>query len=129
LAFGRPYRHAAVADRAPGIARYPQVTVDVAARAVGAALDAVDHAVGEQLLVRQLVVGADIEDMDVALAARTGVAGALAGRDYVELLVVRREAEPVRIRDLIFADHKIDAPARINAIAIGRQFAAASRKP
>src|SRR5205807_8721578 len=76
LAFGRPHRHAAVADRTARIARDPEIAVHVAADAVRAALHAIDHAVGKQFLVRQLVVGADIEHMDVALAAGAGVARA-----------------------------------------------------
>src|SRR5262245_66450841 len=42
LAFGRPHGHAAVTETAPAgvaVARHPDVAVDVAARAVGAALD------------------------------------------------------------------------------------------
>src|SRR5262245_26249566 len=68
LAFGIPNRDAAVADIAPGVARDPDVAVDVATQPVGPALDAVDHEVAEQLAVRDLVVGADGEGIDLALA-------------------------------------------------------------
>src|SRR5439155_24936938 len=90
LAFRRPYGHAAVAECPPAgiaVARHPDVAVDVAANAVRAALDAVDHELGEQLLVREAVVGADVEHMHVALAARSRVTRARARADDVELLV------------------------------------------
>src|SRR5262249_51506186 len=56
LAVRVPHRNAAVADRAPGIARAPQVAVDIGAHAVGTALYAVDHEVAEQFAVGELVV-------------------------------------------------------------------------
>jgi hypothetical protein len=59
--------------------RAPYVPVDVAADAVGPALDAVHHEVGEELLVRPLAVGADVEHVHVALAAGVGVAGSAVG--------------------------------------------------
>src|SRR5207244_12345231 len=55
LALRVPHRHPAVAERAPAVARDPEVAVDVGAHAVRPALDAVDHEVGEELLIRQLV--------------------------------------------------------------------------
>src|SRR4029077_11570826 len=88
LAFRRPHRDAAVADGAASVARGPQIAVDVAAHAIGPALHAVDHAVAEQLLVRDLVVRSDIEGIDLAFAARTGVARSLAGAHDIELLVI-----------------------------------------
>src|SRR5262249_18817191 len=103
LAFRRPDGHAAVAKPAAAgvtVAGDPHVALDVAARAVRAALDAVDHEIAEELLVRQLVVGADIEHVHVALATLVLVAGAAARADDVELLVVGREAEPVRVWEL-----------------------------
>src|SRR5262245_55745318 len=54
LAFGRPHGHAAVAEGTAAIARHPDVAVDVAAHTIRATLDAVDHEVTEELLVRQL---------------------------------------------------------------------------
>src|SRR5262249_32174081 len=42
LAGRRPHRHAAIAHGAAGVARDPEIAVDVAARSVGPALDAVD---------------------------------------------------------------------------------------
>src|SRR2546425_11272412 len=87
------------------------------------ALDAVDHEVREELLVGELVVASDVEGVHVALAARPRVARPTTGADHVELLVVGREAEAIRIGHLVLADDEIDAPARIDAIAVGRQFA------
>src|SRR5882724_1461091 len=55
LALRRPDGHAAVAEPAPAgvaVAGDPHVALDVAARAVGAALDAVDHEIAEHFLVR-----------------------------------------------------------------------------
>src|SRR5262249_6893702 len=115
----------AVADVAAGVGRDPDVAVDVAARAIRPALDAVDHEVAEELAVGQLVVAAHVEDVHVALAAGTGVAGTFAGADHVELLVVGREDEPVGIRDLVFGDDQIHPPARVGAIDARRQLALA----
>src|SRR5438552_5028367 len=42
-----PHRHAAIADMAPGIARGPDVAVDIAAHAVRSTLDTVNHEVAE----------------------------------------------------------------------------------
>src|SRR5262249_32171387 len=125
FALRRPYRDAAVADRATGVARRPYVAEDVAAHAVGSALDAVDHAIGEQLAIGYLVVRADIEGIDLALAARPRVTRPLAGADDVELLVVGREADPVGIGHLLLGDHEIDLAGGIDAIAVGRQLALA----
>src|SRR5579871_932343 len=125
LAFRRPACRAVVADGAAGIAGGPDIAVDVAAYAVRSAFHAVDREVAEQLLVRQLVVGADIEYLDVALAARTGIARPFAGADHIELLVIGREAQAVRIRHLVLAHHEVDAAGGIDAVAIGRQFALA----
>ena len=61
--------------------------------------------------------------MHVALAARAGVARALAGAGDVELLVVGREAEPVGVRHLLLGDHEIERPLGIDAVAVGRQLA------
>src|SRR5262245_46139218 len=122
LALRRPDRHAAVTDVAAGVARAPDVAVDVAARAVRSTLHAIDHEVAEELSVRQLVVAPDVEHVHLALAARPGVAGPLAGADHVELLVVGREHEPVRIRHLVLTDDEVDAAARVDAIHAGRQL-------
>src|SRR5205085_5601760 len=97
LAGGIPDRHPAIADGATGVARAPEVALDIGAHAVGPALHAVDHEVAEELAARELVVAADVEHVHVALAARAGVSGAFSGADHVELLVVGREAEPVGI--------------------------------
>src|SRR5205823_10503971 len=118
LAFRRPHGDAAVADRTAGIARAPQIAADVTAHAVRPALHAVDHEIAEQLLIGELVIGADVEHMHVALAAGAAVARPLAGRDDVQLLVVGREREPVGIGHLLLADDEIDAPARIDAVAV-----------
>src|SRR5262245_55143364 len=123
LAVRRPDRDTAVADGATGVAGCPEVAVDVAAQAVGAALHAVDHAIAEPLEVRELVVGADIRHEDFALAAGAGIARALASAGDVELLVVSREAEAIGIGHLLLGHDKVDAPGRIEAIAVGRQFA------
>src|SRR5215218_1419296 len=79
LAVRRPGRHTAVADGTAGIAGRPDIAVDVAAHAVRPALHAVDHALAEPLLVGELVIAADVEHKDLALAAGPGVAGSLAG--------------------------------------------------
>src|SRR5439155_6237031 len=65
----------------------------------------------------------DVEDVHVAPATRPGVAWPATGADHVELLVVGREAEAIRIGHLVLVDDAIDTPARIDAIAVGRQFA------
>src|SRR5947208_830289 len=91
LAVRIPHGDAAVAEPASAgiaVARDPEVPADVGAHAVGAALDAVHHEVAEELLVRHLVVGAHVEDVHVAIAARVRIAGAAARADDVELLVV-----------------------------------------
>src|SRR5207248_3236349 len=123
LALRIPDRDAAIADRAPGIARAPEIAVDIGAHAVRPALHAVDHEIAEQLLVRQLVVGADIEHMHVALAAGAGIARPFAGAHHIELLEVGREADAVGIRHLLLGDDEIDPPARIDTIAVGRKLA------
>src|SRR5216683_1746934 len=51
LAFRRPHRDPAVADRTAGVARRPEIAIDVGAHPVGPAFDAVDHAIAEQLAV------------------------------------------------------------------------------
>src|SRR3954470_1687641 len=124
----RPYRDAAIADVAAGIAGSPEIAVDVAAHSVRSAFDAVHHEVAEPLLVRELVVGADIEHEYVALAAGAGVAGSLAGADHIQFLVIGREAEPVGIGHLVLGHHEVDAAGWIDAIAVGRQFAFARHK-
>src|SRR5713101_6585199 len=94
LALGRPHGHPTVAKAAPAgvaVARDPEVAKDVAADAVRPAFDAVDHEVGEELLVGELVVAADVKRVHVAVAARVGVARPSAGADHVQLLVVGRE--------------------------------------
>src|SRR5262249_54687338 len=110
-------------DGAARVAGAPQIALDVRTDAVRPALHAVDHEVAEELLVGQLVVGADVEHVHVALAARAGVAGAFARADHVELLVVGREAEPVGIRHLLLGDDEIHLADRIDAIHAGRKLA------
>src|SRR6266446_10279429 len=61
LAGRRPYRHAAIAHGAAGIAGGPDIAVDIAAHPVRPALHAVNHEIAEPLLIGELVVGADIE--------------------------------------------------------------------
>src|SRR6266849_1570383 len=51
LAVRRPYRHAAIAHGTAGIARAPDIAVDVAAHAVRTALHAVNHEVAEPLVI------------------------------------------------------------------------------
>src|SRR6185503_7735887 len=96
-----PYRDTAVAECPAGIARHPHVPFDVAAQSIRTALDAIDHAIGEQPPVRGLVIGANIERIDLAFAACTGVARSLPGARDVDLLEVRREGDAIRIRHLI----------------------------
>src|SRR5262249_6526053 len=119
LAVGIPHRHTAVPETAPAgiaVARDPEVAVDVRAHTVRTTLDPIDHEVAEQLLVRHLVVGADVELVHVAVAARSLIARTSPGTDDIELLVVGREAEPVRVRQLVLGDDEIDAATRIHAI-------------
>src|SRR3954453_4886714 len=125
LAVRRPRRHAAIADGAARIAGGPDIAVDVTAHTVRPALHTVDHALAEPLLVGELVVAADVEHENLALAAGPGVAGSLAGGDDVDLLEVRREAQPGWIWHLLLGDDEVDTAARIDAIAIGRQLAPA----
>src|SRR5262250_3360936 len=87
LALGRPHRHPAVAEVATSVTRDPDIALDVAADAVGTAFDVVDHAIGENLAVGQLVVASDVEHVDVAVAPRVGVARAPARARHVQLLV------------------------------------------
>src|SRR5271170_7317154 len=68
-AFRRPYRHAVIADVAAGVARGPDIAVDVAAYTVRSALHAIDGEIAEPFLIGKLVVGTDVEHMYVALAA------------------------------------------------------------
>src|SRR5690606_7032905 len=84
---------------------------------------AIDHAIAEALEVRQLVICADIGHEYLTLAARPGIAWALAGAGDVKLLVVGREAETVGVRHLLLGHHEIDAAGRVDAIAVGRQLA------
>src|SRR5216684_3961087 len=123
LAIRRPYRHATIADVAAGIARGPDIAIDIAAHTVRSALHAVNHEIAEPLLIGELVVGADIEHEHVTLATRTSIARPFAGTDDVQLLVIGRERQPVGIRHLVLAHHEIDAAAGIDAIAVGRQLA------
>src|SRR5207253_1459350 len=78
LAGRGPHRDAAIADVATGIARGPDIAVDVTAHAVRPTVHAVDHEVAEPLLIGEPVVGTDVEHVHVALAAGTGIAWALA---------------------------------------------------
>src|SRR5207253_370490 len=81
LSLRRPHGDAVVADRAPRVARAPQVAVDVAPDAVRAALHAVDHEIGEALHVRGGAVGVHVHREHIAAAAGPGVARSLAGAD------------------------------------------------
>src|SRR5262245_49843918 len=125
LAVRIPHRDAAVADAPSGIARTPEVALDVAAHAVRSALHAVDHEAREELAVGGLVVAADVEHPHVALATRPGVARSLARADDVELLVVGREDQTVRIRHQVLADDQNHLPARVDAVGTGGQLALA----
>ena len=118
-----PHRHATVTDAAPRIARAPQIAIDVGPHAVGSALDAVDHEIVEELAVRKLVVGTDVEDIHVAFAAAVRVAGSLTGADDIKLLVVRRETQSVRIGDLILTHDQIDLAALVDTVHARRQLA------
>src|SRR5713226_7341717 len=123
LALRRPHRHPAVAHAAAGVAGAPQIAIHIGAHAVRPALHAVHHEVAEELAVGELVVRAHVEGVHVALAAGTRVARALARTDHIELLVVRREAEPVRIRHLVLPDHLGEGAALVHAIDRGWQLA------
>src|SRR5215470_19238130 len=79
--------------------------------------------VAEKLAVGELVVGTYVEHIHLAFAPRAGIAGALAGAHHIELLVVGREAQPVGIGYLLLGDHQVDAPAGVDAIAVGGQLA------
>ena len=118
-----PDRDAVVADGASGVARAPDVAVDVAACAIGTALDAVDHEVAEEPPVRDARLFATSNENISRVPAGTCVAGSAAGADDVQPLVVGREHEAVRIRQLILADHEIDLAAGIDAIDTRRQLA------
>ena len=122
LALRRPYRHAAVTDGTAGVARGPDISVDIAAHAVGTAFHPVNHTIGEELLVGHLVVWTDIKHVDLTLTAWTSVAWSFARADDIEFLLVGRQQNPVRIRDLLFGDNDVEFAARIPAINIGRQL-------
>src|SRR5262249_53114252 len=91
----RSHRYPPGAHVAAGVARGPHVAVDIAAGPVRTTLHPVDHEVAEELHVGELVVGAHVEDVHLALAAGAGITGTLARADDVQLLVVGREDEPV----------------------------------
>ena len=74
LPVGIPDSDAVVADGTAGVAGTPDVAIHVAADAVGRALHAVDHEIGEPLDVRQRAL-ADVEDVHVAFPARPLIAG------------------------------------------------------
>src|SRR5258708_26092312 len=83
LAFRIPHCHAAIADIGARVAAAPHISIDVDADAVGGASYAVNHEIGELLLVsNRLAVGAQIE-AEHDLAA-----------DDVDLLIVGPEADP-----------------------------------
>ena len=119
-----PHRDAAVAERAAGVARHPEVAVDVAAQAVRSALHAVDQTVGEQLAVRDLVVGADVERVDLAFAARRrcrrGPCPVLA---TYSRLKSGENVRPFGSGTCSSVIDEVDAAARIDAIDVGRQLA------
>src|ERR1700730_14779183 len=85
-----PHRHSIVPDGTAGVARAPQIAVDVAARRP-ARTSPINHEIGEELLIGELVGWPNIEDVYVAFAAAPGIARARAGADHVELLVVGRK--------------------------------------
>ena len=98
---------AAVAHIAPGVAAAPQVPVHVGAHAVRAAAHAVDREIAEGMNGSDGVPGGHIADHDSA------------ARHDVDLLEVRRERDAVGNRaEHLFADHHVDAPARIHAIHV-----------
>jgi hypothetical protein len=67
----------------------PQIAEHIGPHAVGAAFDAVQHHVGEEALVSDLLV-LHVEGIDDALPARADIARAAAGADDVERLVTIR---------------------------------------
>src|SRR5690606_15186119 len=85
----------AIAD--PARAR-PDVAVDVAADAVGDARLAVELHRGELAPVRELLPVDDVPHLDVL---RRALVVGRAGVGDVELLVIGREAEAVRLEDLV----------------------------
>ena len=92
-------------------------------RVVPPALHPINHEIGEELLIGELVVRPNIEDVYVAFAAGPGIARAGAGADHVELLVVKRKEQPVRIRDLVLSNDDIEPSVRVGSVDIGRQLA------
>src|SRR6266542_4021119 len=82
LSLRRPDGHTAIAHVAAGIARDPDIAVDVAARAIRPALDSVDHEVAEKLLVGELVVAPHVEGVHLAFAAGPGVTRPLGSTRY-----------------------------------------------
>src|SRR5262245_17081723 len=69
------------------------------------------------------VVSPDIEYVHITLATGPCVTGAGARTDNVQLCIVWRKRQPVWIRQLLFTDDDIEAPARIHTVDIGWQFA------
>jgi hypothetical protein len=79
LAFRRPYRHATIADVAAGIARDPEIAIDIAAHAVRPAVHPVNHEIAEPFLIAELVVGAArkrLRRRQYLRGGRTGLTGA-----------------------------------------------------
>jgi len=98
-----------VENQPPGMTQWsiraaPQITEDVGAHVVRPAFDAVYRHVGEQTLVGDLCA-LQVEGKDDGLAARPGVARALAGTDQIEGLVIGRETETVRVRNVLLGSH------------------------
>ena len=56
FAFWVPHRDAAVTHRASGVAGAPEIAEHIGTKAVWTTLHAIDHAIDEQFLVRELVV-------------------------------------------------------------------------
>src|SRR6185312_15795165 len=115
LGLRAPYRDPTVAYSPPGIAGTPEVAEHVSTESIRTTMHAIDMAVGEHLLIRQLVVGSDIQDMDIALAGRTSAGD-------VQLFEIRREAQTVRVRDLVVGDHRIESTAWVPPINLSRKF-------
>ena len=71
-------------------------------RDVRPALHPIDHEVGEELLIGEGL----------------GIARARSGADHVELLVVGRKEQPVRIRDSVLSNDDIEPSVRIDSVDI-----------
>src|SRR6185369_2029148 len=83
-----PDGDAAVPELASRVAARPEIAVDVDANAVRRALDAGEHEIAEQLRRSQAIVGADVENVDAAIAAAPRVAGEFREADDVQFFLI-----------------------------------------